>query len=81
MHLRCEATHKNLDSGARTRYREFNEALFEESTLQVLWDEYGIVGDLVPFTNDFPCTDIHWLITNDILHQLIKGPGYVLVRE
>ncbi|KAF9227239.1 hypothetical protein BS17DRAFT_861754 [Gyrodon lividus] len=55
------------------RTRAFNEALFEESTLTILWEEYGIVGDLVPFTNDFPRTDIHQLIAPDILHQLIKG--------
>ncbi|KAF8837065.1 hypothetical protein BDN67DRAFT_991906 [Paxillus ammoniavirescens] len=30
-------------------------------------------GNLVPFTNDFPCADIHQLIAPDILHQLIKG--------
>ena len=28
---------------------------------------------LQPFTNDFPCADIHELISSDILHQLIKG--------
>ncbi|KAG2109141.1 hypothetical protein DEU56DRAFT_975209 [Suillus clintonianus] len=44
-----------------------------EGTLGELWDEYGIVGDLVPFTNDFPRADIHELIAPDILHQLIKG--------
>jgi hypothetical protein len=26
-----------------------------------------------PFTNNFPCADIHELLTPDILHQLIKG--------
>ncbi|RPD69767.1 hypothetical protein L226DRAFT_548054 [Lentinus tigrinus ALCF2SS1-7] len=38
-----------------------------------LWEEYGIVGDVVPFTNDFPRADIHELLSSDILHQLIKG--------
>ncbi|KAH7918451.1 hypothetical protein BV22DRAFT_1024559 [Leucogyrophana mollusca] len=49
------------------------EALFEETTLGILWDKYGIVGDLVPFTNDFPRADIHQLLAPDLLHQLIKG--------
>ncbi|KIK13423.1 hypothetical protein PISMIDRAFT_18013 [Pisolithus microcarpus 441] len=49
------------------------EALFEERTLAEIWDEYGIVGDIVPFTNDFPRADIHKLISPDLLHQLIKG--------
>ncbi|KAI6118439.1 hypothetical protein F5141DRAFT_990186, partial [Pisolithus sp. B1] len=26
-----------------------------------------------PFTNDFPCADIHAILSLDILHQLIKG--------
>ncbi|KAF9230591.1 hypothetical protein BU15DRAFT_91081 [Melanogaster broomeanus] len=70
---RCQASRNNLDEDALDRTRAFNEALFEESTLTILWDEYGIVGDLVPCTNDFPRADIHQLIAPDILHQLIKG--------
>ncbi|KIJ67663.1 hypothetical protein HYDPIDRAFT_25142 [Hydnomerulius pinastri MD-312] len=70
---RCLATRNNLDADTHTRCREFTEALFEESTLAILWEEYGIVGDLVPFTNDFPRADINQLITPDLLHQLIKG--------
>ncbi|KAG2127265.1 uncharacterized protein EDB93DRAFT_1257087 [Suillus bovinus] len=37
------------------------------------WDEYGIIADLIPFTNDFPRVDIHELLSPDILHQIIKG--------
>ncbi|KAF9218822.1 hypothetical protein BS17DRAFT_863841 [Gyrodon lividus] len=58
---------------ALDRTRAFNEVLFEESTLTIVWEEYGIVGNLVPFTNDFPRANIHQLIAPDILHQLIKG--------
>lgn len=28
---------------------------------------------LQPFTNYFPCADIHELLAPDLLHQLIKG--------
>ncbi|KAF9219979.1 hypothetical protein BS17DRAFT_797900 [Gyrodon lividus] len=35
--------------------------------------EYGIVRQLVPFTNDFPGADIHELLSPDLLHQIIKG--------
>ena len=28
---------------------------------------------LQPFTHDFPCANIHKLISSDILHQLIRG--------
>ena len=38
--------------------------------------EGGIKLELItpqPFTADFPCADIHKLISPNILHQLIKG--------
>ncbi|KAI6009298.1 hypothetical protein EDC04DRAFT_2871383 [Pisolithus marmoratus] len=38
-----------------------------------LWDQYGIVGDLMPFTNDFPHANIYKLLMPDLLHQIIKG--------
>ncbi|KAG1838891.1 hypothetical protein F4604DRAFT_1885392 [Suillus subluteus] len=37
------------------------------------WEQYGIIADLIPFTNDFPRADIHELLSPDILHQIIKG--------
>ncbi|KAG2345489.1 hypothetical protein BDR05DRAFT_998119 [Suillus weaverae] len=46
------------------------EALIEEVTSSDLWDEYGIIADLV--VSRLSC-DIHELIAPDILHQLIKG--------
>ncbi|KAF8127961.1 hypothetical protein EV363DRAFT_1400845 [Boletus edulis] len=71
---RCRATRNDLDADALTRSRAFTEALCAENiSLDIMWDEYGIVGDLVPFTNDFPRADIYRLIAPDILHQLIKG--------
>ncbi|KAJ6563752.1 hypothetical protein B0H10DRAFT_2445344 [Mycena sp. CBHHK59/15] len=39
----------------------------------ILWDDYGIRSDVVPFTHDFPRADIHELIGSDLLHQVIKG--------
>jgi len=36
-----------LDKDALYRSREHAEALIEEFDFQDLWDEYGIVGDLV----------------------------------
>ncbi|KAG1883958.1 hypothetical protein F4604DRAFT_1878811 [Suillus subluteus] len=70
---RCLSSRINLDELAGWRCCHHTDALVEEGTLDVLWDEYGIVGDLVPFTNDFARADIHKLITSDIFHQLIKG--------
>ncbi|KAK7684404.1 hypothetical protein QCA50_012351 [Cerrena zonata] len=55
------------------RSREHTEELIKLFDLTTLWDDYGVVGDLVPFTNDFPRADIHELLSGDILHQVIKG--------
>ncbi|KAI6000318.1 hypothetical protein F5J12DRAFT_724022 [Pisolithus orientalis] len=35
--------------------------------------KHGIVGDIVPFTNNFLHADIYSMLSPDILHQLIKG--------
>ncbi|KAI1782207.1 hypothetical protein LXA43DRAFT_1069135 [Ganoderma leucocontextum] len=59
--------------GAALRSREHTETVVCTHELGELWDEYGIVGDVIPFTNDFPRADIHELLSPDILHQLIKG--------
>ncbi|KIL60923.1 hypothetical protein M378DRAFT_83194, partial [Amanita muscaria Koide BX008] len=39
----------------------------------VIWDDYGIRTDVVPFTHRFPRANIHELISPDLLHQVIKG--------
>ncbi|KAF8257099.1 hypothetical protein EI94DRAFT_1774628 [Lactarius quietus] len=39
----------------------------------VLWDDFGVCHNIVPFTYSFPCADIHKLLAPDLLHQLIKG--------
>ncbi|KAI6018216.1 hypothetical protein BKA83DRAFT_4058444 [Pisolithus microcarpus] len=70
---RCLATRGNLDGDALNRSREHADTLIAEFDLLDLWDEYGIVGDIIPFTNDFPRADIYSLLSPDILHQIIKG--------
>ncbi|KAG1884298.1 hypothetical protein F4604DRAFT_1878722 [Suillus subluteus] len=70
---RCMSHHKDLDSESLHRNCDHTEALVEELSSTDLWDEYGIISDLVPFTNDFARADIHELIAPDLLHQLIKG--------
>ncbi|KAG1727771.1 uncharacterized protein EDB91DRAFT_1253742 [Suillus paluster] len=68
------APNHDLDAaGALPRCREYTEELVDMGTYLELWDEFGVVADLIPFTNDFPCADICQLITPNILHQLIKG--------
>ncbi|KAI6001403.1 hypothetical protein EDD15DRAFT_2361776 [Pisolithus albus] len=71
--VKCLAMRQDLDSDALYRSREHAEALIEEFDLKNLQDEYGIVGNLIPFTSGFPRADIYELIAPDILHQIIKG--------
>ncbi|EIW80446.1 hypothetical protein CONPUDRAFT_57092 [Coniophora puteana RWD-64-598 SS2] len=70
---RCLAFPDELDDKCMQRNQRHNETLVQELPPGVLWDEYGLIADVVPFTNDFPRADIHDLIAPDILHQLIKG--------
>ncbi|KAG1737260.1 hypothetical protein EDB19DRAFT_1895859 [Suillus lakei] len=60
---KCTTPADGLDEGTYGRCsRNHTKFLVEELEL-----------DIVPFTNYFPCTDIHKLLSPDILHQLIKG--------
>ncbi|KIK34572.1 hypothetical protein CY34DRAFT_97728 [Suillus luteus UH-Slu-Lm8-n1] len=70
---RCMSHRKNLDANSLCRSHNHTEALIEEVSSTDLWDEYGVIHNLVPFTNDFPRVDIYQLIAPDLLHQLIKG--------
>ncbi|KAG1849689.1 hypothetical protein DFJ58DRAFT_716906 [Suillus subalutaceus] len=70
---KCVANREDLDEDALPCSREFTEALVEEADSGDLWEDFGIVAQLVPFTNDFPRADIYQMISPDILHQLIKG--------
>ncbi|KAG1898506.1 uncharacterized protein F5891DRAFT_1190888 [Suillus fuscotomentosus] len=77
---KCLLYRKSLDDDSLQRSRTHTEALIEECNHLALWDEFGIAAQLVPFTNDFPRTDIHELIAPDLLHQIIKGAFKVLRR-
>ncbi|KAF8171247.1 hypothetical protein K438DRAFT_2024120 [Mycena galopus ATCC 62051] len=70
---RCTASNKNLDGEGGRRTQEHTEALFDIFDHKRLWDEYGIIGDVLPFTWTFPRADIYELISPDLLHQVIKG--------
>ncbi|KAG1875828.1 hypothetical protein F4604DRAFT_1880739 [Suillus subluteus] len=70
---KCIAVRTDLDSGGIYHRHEHTDFLIDELHADILWDEYGLIGDLVPFTNDFPRADIHELLSFDLLHQLIKG--------
>ncbi|KAF8871136.1 hypothetical protein CPB84DRAFT_1754164 [Gymnopilus junonius] len=72
---KCTALPDKLDDpGGSRRSHEHTDTLLDGCTLKELWDDYGIVGDLlVPFTKLFLRVDIHELLTPDLLHQVIKG--------
>ncbi|KAG1908200.1 uncharacterized protein F5891DRAFT_1124059 [Suillus fuscotomentosus] len=70
---KCLAFPSTLDDGGVSQSCKHTDVLVGLVDFGVLWDEYGIIGELVPFTNNFPCTNIHELLAPDILHQLIKG--------
>ncbi|KAJ6618080.1 hypothetical protein B0H10DRAFT_2176326 [Mycena sp. CBHHK59/15] len=70
---RCLSPAHDLDRVSARRCADHTDTLLEVCTLKELWDDFGIVGDIVPFTADFPRADIHELISMDLLHQIIKG--------
>ncbi|KAH9019352.1 hypothetical protein EDB85DRAFT_1873220 [Lactarius pseudohatsudake] len=70
---RCIAHPDNLEVGGERRSRELTNALVNVLDLGMMWDQYGIVGSVTPFTSEFPRADIHDIIAPDILHQVVKG--------
>ena len=45
--IRCTSHRTNLDGGGGRRSCDHTELLVSELELGVLWDEYGLVGDIV----------------------------------
>ncbi|KAI0350129.1 hypothetical protein OH77DRAFT_1573834 [Trametes cingulata] len=70
---RCRALPHELERAGRPRFRAHTECAMDNLTAAQLWDVFGIIGDVTPFTSHFPRADIHELLTPDLLHQLIKG--------
>ncbi|KAG2082117.1 hypothetical protein BD769DRAFT_1633461 [Suillus cothurnatus] len=70
---KCIAVRTDLDSGGMYHCCEHTDFIIGELHEDILWNEYGIISDLVLFTNDFLRADIHELLSFDLLHQLIKG--------
>ncbi|KAG1803956.1 uncharacterized protein BJ212DRAFT_1449860 [Suillus subaureus] len=71
----CVANCDNLNEGALCHSCDHTKALIEDTPNldSDLWDDFGIVKQLIPFTNDFPQADIYQMISPNILHQLMKG--------
>ncbi|KAH9005470.1 hypothetical protein EDB86DRAFT_3061736 [Lactarius hatsudake] len=69
----CTAPKDELETLGHPRSSEHTDAIQELLGLGELWNIYGIVGDVKPFTNDFPRACVYELLSPDLLHQLIKG--------
>ncbi|KAI9436783.1 hypothetical protein BJY52DRAFT_1130347 [Lactarius psammicola] len=71
---KCDALPANLDGPeSHRRSHEKTNLLVKTFDPSVLWDDFGLRHNIVPFTCSFPCADIHELLAPDLLHQLIKG--------
>ncbi|KAF9038038.1 hypothetical protein BJ165DRAFT_1416799 [Panaeolus papilionaceus] len=68
----CARQLRHGEDGCRQSH-ELTEALMDVMGSTKLWDDYGIVSGIMPFTHQFPCADIHELLSPDLLHQIIKG--------
>ncbi|KAK7062589.1 hypothetical protein VNI00_000077 [Paramarasmius palmivorus] len=73
--FRCTARGDNLDGPGGPRTRKWVCTVLQEygGDGTVLWDNFGIDDDVLPFTHQFPQADIHEMLTPDILHQIVKG--------
>lgn len=86
---RCDAPSTNLDGESGRRSHAHTDALFDALDHKAMWDDYGVIPDVIvslriffcrsiskitqPFTYGFPRADIHELLSPDLLHQVIKG--------
>ncbi|KAG2341453.1 hypothetical protein BDR05DRAFT_976999 [Suillus weaverae] len=71
--VRAATQSSDLDGDGGPQSCKLLDALIEEVDLGTLWDEWGFIADIMPFTNNFPRVDIYKLIAPDLLHQIIKG--------
>ncbi|KAF9232868.1 hypothetical protein BU15DRAFT_90553 [Melanogaster broomeanus] len=69
--FRCLGFPWDLDGECGNRTRELLEALIEEVDPGTVWDEWGVITDIIVSIS--PVSDIHALLAPDLLHQLIKG--------
>ncbi|KAJ7631552.1 hypothetical protein DFH06DRAFT_1438650 [Mycena polygramma] len=70
---RCTASRDDLDGPSGRRTQLHTETLFDVLDHGTMWDQHGVIPDVLPFTWDFPRADIYELLSPDLLHQVIKG--------
>jgi hypothetical protein len=69
----CTSLPTDIDGAAGPRTNELTDLLISTFDINTLRKEYGVDAPVVPFTRDFPRSDIYELISSDLLHQAIKG--------
>ncbi|KAJ6603945.1 hypothetical protein B0H10DRAFT_1922992 [Mycena sp. CBHHK59/15] len=70
---KCTASREDLDGPSGRRTQLHTQTLFNVLDHGTMWDQYGVIPDVLPFTWDFPRADIYELLSPDLLHQVIKG--------
>ncbi|KAH9159540.1 hypothetical protein EDB89DRAFT_2117724 [Lactarius sanguifluus] len=71
---KCDAVPTDLDGpGSHQHSHKKTDLLIKTFKPSILWDDFGVWHNIVPFTHSFPHADIHELLAPDLLHQLIKG--------
>ncbi|KAK0229933.1 hypothetical protein EDD85DRAFT_923055 [Armillaria nabsnona] len=73
---KCTALSNDLDGPGGYKSQELTELLLEEyggGDGHVLWHNYGIDKNILPFTFAFPHVNIYEIPISDLLHQIIKG--------
>ncbi|KAJ7823138.1 hypothetical protein B0H14DRAFT_2370285 [Mycena olivaceomarginata] len=70
---RCTTSKDDLDVPSGRRTQVHTETLFDVFDHGTMWDQYGVIPDVLLFTWDFPRADIYELLSPDLLHQVIKG--------
>jgi hypothetical protein len=65
--FRCTARPEDLDGEGGRRSREHTELLVRELELGALWNEYGLVGDIVVRLHASSFRNTSWKSTNIII--------------
>ncbi|KAH9029569.1 hypothetical protein EDB85DRAFT_2074436 [Lactarius pseudohatsudake] len=70
---KCDALPTDLDGpGSHRCSQEKTDILVKTFDRNILWDDFGLRHNIVPFTCSFPRADIHELLAPDLLHQLTE---------
>ncbi|KAI9433539.1 hypothetical protein H4582DRAFT_2112842 [Lactarius indigo] len=74
---KCTAQPSKFDDDATAIFRSHAHTELLKDAFEgqpgILWEGYGIISDIIPFTAHFPRANIHELLSPDLLHQVIKG--------